>query len=115
MPDFTMTPEIRELRGTVRAFMDEHVYPNEPFFMDEHSEAGKRQDLMKDLQARTRSMGMWAPHLPAEAGGMGIGFMNWVFCSGVPNWCRISALPESGACAPKASGAIGLRPRISFM
>ena len=29
MADYTLTPEIREIRTNVRAFMDEHVYPNE--------------------------------------------------------------------------------------
>ena len=79
MPDFTMTPEARDLRKRVRDFMDEHIYPNEPFFMDEHADSGKRAELMKDLQARTKAMGMWAPHLPSEAGGMGIGFMPYVY------------------------------------
>ena len=29
MADYTLTPEIREIRKNVRVFMDEHVYPNE--------------------------------------------------------------------------------------
>ena len=29
MADYTLTPEIREIRTNVRAFMDEHIYPNE--------------------------------------------------------------------------------------
>jgi alkylation response protein AidB-like acyl-CoA dehydrogenase len=76
MPDFTMTPEIRELRKKVTAFMEEYIYPNEEILhkQDEESEA-----LMKELQSRTKAMGMWAPHLPAEAGGMGIGFMKYVY------------------------------------
>ena len=36
------------------------------------------------------------------------------FCSGVPNRCKISALPVSGAWQPKMRGAYGLRPKISF-
>ncbi len=104
MPDFTMTPEVRELRGTVRAFMDEHVYPNEPFFMEEHGEDGKREELMKDLQARTKSMGMWAPHLPAEAGGMGIGFMKYVYMNEILG--RSPIAPRAfGAQAPDSGNA----------
>jgi hypothetical protein len=34
--------------------------------------------------------------------------------SGVPNRCRISALPASGAWQPKTSGAQALRPMSSF-
>jgi hypothetical protein len=35
-------------------------------------------------------------------------------CSAVPYWCRISALPVSGAWQPNTSGAQELRPMISF-
>ena len=68
--------EIEELRERTKAFMDEHVYPNE-----EALGAGDEgaASLMRDLQARVKDMGMWAPHLPAEAGGMGIGFMPYVY------------------------------------
>ena len=76
MPDFTMTPEIREMRQKVRAFMDEHIYPNEEFLTEGGDEA---LALMQELRGKVKKMGMWAPHLPAEAGGMGIGFMSYVF------------------------------------
>ena len=76
MPDFTMTPEIREMRQKVRAFMDEHIYPNEEFLTEGEDEA---LALMQELRGKVKKMGMWAPHLPAEAGGMGIGFMSYVF------------------------------------
>ena len=76
MPDFTMTPEIREMRQKVRAFMDEHIYPNEEFLTEAGDEA---LALMQELRGKVKKMGMWAPHLPAEAGGMGIGFMSYVY------------------------------------
>ncbi|MEX0683207.1 MAG: acyl-CoA dehydrogenase family protein [Dehalococcoidia bacterium] len=77
MPDFTMTPEIQKLRGDVRQFMDEHIYPNEHVVEDAAED--EAADLIKDLQSRTKKMGYWAPHLPKEAGGMGIGFMPYVY------------------------------------
>ena len=76
MPDFTMTPEIKEMRQKVRAFMDEHIYPNEEFLTEGEDKA---LALMQELRGKVKKMGMWAPHLPAEAGGMGIGFMSYVF------------------------------------
>ena len=72
MPDFTITPEVRAMRQKVAAFMDEHIYPNEKFLADGGDD---RESLMKELQGKTKKMGMWAPHLPAEAGGMGSGFL----------------------------------------
>src|SRR3990172_11003604 len=104
MPDYRMTHEARDLRKRVRDFMDEHIYPNEPFFMDEHGEAGKRQDLMRELQAKTKAMGMWAPHLPAEAGGMGIGFMKYVYMNEILG--RSPFAPRAfGAQAPDSGNA----------
>jgi alkylation response protein AidB-like acyl-CoA dehydrogenase len=104
MPDFSLSPEIRDLRKRVRDFMDEHIYPNETFFMDEHTDVGKRQDLMKDLQARTKSMGMWAPHLPAEAGGMDIGFMKYVYMNEILGRSPVGPL-AFGAQAPDSGNA----------
>ena len=68
--------EIEDLRERTKAFMDEHVYPNEEAL---GAGDGGATALMRDLQARVKDMGMWAPHLPAEAGGMGIGFMPYVY------------------------------------
>jgi acyl-CoA dehydrogenase len=71
-----MTPEVRELRGRVRAFMDEHIYPNEPVFDREDEDA---EALVKDLRAEVKAAGLWAPHIGPEAGGTGRGFLPYVF------------------------------------
>jgi alkylation response protein AidB-like acyl-CoA dehydrogenase len=102
MPDFTISPEIRDLRNKARDFMDEHIYPNEEFF--ESHQDGQGEELMKDLQARTKKMGMWAPHLPAEAGGMGIGFMPYVYLNEI--FGRSPYAPRAfGAQAPDSGNA----------
>jgi len=77
MADYRVTPEINEMRDNVTKFMEEHIYPNEHVVED----AGEDEaiSLIKDLQAKTKAMGYWAPHLPKEAGGMGIGFMPYVY------------------------------------
>ncbi|MDO8613088.1 MAG: acyl-CoA dehydrogenase family protein [Dehalococcoidia bacterium] len=93
MPDFTLTAEVREMRQRVRSFMDEHIFPNEELLAEGGGEA---EALMKDLQSRTKGMGMWAPHLPAEAGGMGIGFMPYVY---------INEILGRSFFAPRAFGA----------
>jgi acyl-CoA dehydrogenase len=71
-----MTPEVRELRGRARGFMDEHIYPNEPVFDREDEDA---EALVKDLRARVKAAGLWAPHIGPEAGGTGRGFLPYVF------------------------------------
>ena len=52
--------------------MEEHVYPNEEALNREDDAA---QDLLTELRARAKTAGLWAPHLPPEAGGTGQGFL----------------------------------------
>jgi len=102
--DRKLTPEeVEELRQRVKAFMDSDIYPNEAFFHEHHPRQPiEGQAKVKETQAKTKAMGMWAPHLPAEAGGMGIGFMPYVYMneilgrSGVAPIAFGSQAPDSG-------------------
>ena len=63
-----------ERRAQVRAFMSEHVYPNEQALAREDDAADA---LVRELQQAAREAGLWAPHLPPEAGGSGSGFLEY--------------------------------------
>ena len=65
--DLAATDEVAELRGRYRAFMEEHVYPNE------RALAADDAPLIASLQAKAKAAGLWAPHVPPEAGGTGTG------------------------------------------
>ena len=52
--------------------MDEHVFPNERLLDREDTSA---LDLVAALQEKARAAGLWAPHMPPEAGGTGQGFL----------------------------------------
>jgi acyl-CoA dehydrogenase len=67
--DLAPTEEIQELRWRYRAFMEEHVYPNERALHADDAE------LIRSLQAKAKEQGLWAPHVPPEAGGTGQGFL----------------------------------------
>ncbi len=65
-----------ERLALVRALMAERVLPNET--------AIERQDadgeaLLRRLQAEVRDAGLWAPHVPPEAGGTGTGFLDYAY------------------------------------
>jgi alkylation response protein AidB-like acyl-CoA dehydrogenase len=65
-------PDYLARRERYRAFMDEHLYPVEAAV---HREDDAALALVADLQARAREAGLWAPHMPPEAGGTGHGFL----------------------------------------
>ena len=66
------TEEIQELRERYRAFMEQHVYPNERELQADDA------DLIRKLRAEAKEAGLWAPHVPPEAGGTGQGFLAYV-------------------------------------
>jgi acyl-CoA dehydrogenase len=66
--DLAPTAELADLRAKYRAFMEEHVYPNEQALETDDA-------LVATLQARAKAEGLWAPHVPPEAGGTGTGFL----------------------------------------
>jgi acyl-CoA dehydrogenase len=72
MIDFSISPELEAVQQRATKFMDEFVYSNESKLVEDE---GLPADLEKELQEKVKALGLWAPHLPREWGGMGIGFI----------------------------------------
>ena len=70
--DLAAGGELAELRRAYRAFMEAHVYPAEGVLAREDEAA---DDAIAELRSRAKAEGLWAPHLPPEAGGSGRGFL----------------------------------------
>jgi alkylation response protein AidB-like acyl-CoA dehydrogenase len=60
----------------VRAIMHDRVLPNEAA-LDREDDAADA--LVAELQADVRQAGLWAPHVPPEAGGTGTGFLDYAY------------------------------------
>ncbi len=60
----------------VRAFMDERVLANEQI-LDREDDAAAA--LVRELRDEVRGQGLWAPHVPPEAGGTGTGFLDYAY------------------------------------
>ena len=72
--DFTLTPELEDIRLRVRVFIDEVVKPAEANLA--HASDSDRRGYVKllvGLRAQAKEAGMWLPHMPTEYGGMGLG------------------------------------------
>ena len=101
MIDFTLSPEIKELRRKAKSFVDEQVIPNEGVLSEHGPEAVA---LMQDLQAQTKAMGMWAMFIGPEAGGSGTGFLPYAFVNEILG--RSPFAPRAfGSAAPDTGNA----------
>ncbi len=99
MPDFTIPPEVKELRRKVKAFMEEHIYPNERLF---HEGGPEAEELMRDLQAKTKAAGAWAMFIGPEAGGSGTGFLPYAYVNEILG--RSPFAPRAFGCAAPDTG-----------
>src|SRR3990172_3814915 len=96
---FTIPDEIREQRRKAKAFLDEHIIPNEDVLSRHDAEAA---ELMRDLQARVKAMGMFAMFIGTEAGGTGTGFLPYAFVNEILG--RSPFAPRAFGCAAPDTG-----------
>jgi acyl-CoA dehydrogenase len=75
--DFTLPPEIEDLRLRVRAFVEEHVLPLEadPKNFSEHENIPEAR--LAKVREKAKKVGLWAPQSPKEFGGMELPIVAW--------------------------------------
>lgn len=68
--DFTLSPEIEDLRVRTHAFVEEHVLPLEadPLNFSDHENIPLAR--LKPVQEKAKAAGLWAPQSPKAYGGM---------------------------------------------
>ncbi len=72
--DFTFPPEVEEAREMTRKFMHGVVRPRFAQLRAEGKEGRDGwRDAINELRQKAREEGLWAPHMPKEVGGMGLG------------------------------------------
>ena len=77
--DFSIPPSLQETLASVRKFLADEVYPHRA-----DSAARPFRELLPTLAAkrdRVREMGLFAPQVPKENGGGGLGFMEHALLS----------------------------------
>jgi acyl-CoA dehydrogenase len=75
MVDFSLSDEERQIRDTVRAFIEKEVMPLEPDVLrnERAGRPGIEREALRELQAKARRSGFWGVNTPEEYGGMNLG------------------------------------------
>lgn len=70
--DFSLSPELEDLRRRVRDYIDTVVRPLEQG-LDEHTERRRLVEAIVEMRKEAQARELWLPHMPPEWGGMGLG------------------------------------------
>ena len=78
--DFSLPPEIESYRRRVRAFVADHIVPLEcdPANFDDHENID--QEVLGRVRQEVKAAGLWAPQMPRERGGQGLGMVGLAAC-----------------------------------
>jgi acyl-CoA dehydrogenase len=75
--DFTLPPELEDVRLRTRAFVEQHVLPVEADKTNWDAHENIREDVLAALREKARAAGLWAPQVPKDYGGMGLPIVGW--------------------------------------
>jgi acyl-CoA dehydrogenase len=94
----TLDDETNQIRLVTADIVANHIIPNEHFLRRRDPDTPKRWG---DLMNMVKERGLWAPHLPEEYGGMGIGFLKLAYMNEILAWSPYSN-PIFGILAPNS-------------
>ncbi|MYE46500.1 MAG: acyl-CoA dehydrogenase [Chloroflexi bacterium] len=108
--DFTLSPEVDALRLRIRDFTEARIIPLEadPDSWDDHENI--RLDLLEEVRAEVKAQGLWAPQMPRERGGLGLGVAGMAAC--YEEMGRSLFGPVSFNCAAPDDGNMILLERV---
>jgi acyl-CoA dehydrogenase len=102
--DFEFSRKTREYVERLGAFMEAHVYPNEPRYREELDRGGRWAEppLIGELQQKARAEGLWNLFLPDSAHGAGLTNLEYAPLCEVMG--RVGWSPEVFNCAAPDTG-----------
>ena len=84
----TLDDETNQIRILTADIVANHIIPNEHFLIRRgEPETPKHWARLVHL---VKERGLWAPHLPQEYGGMGIGFLRLAYMNEILAWSPYS-------------------------
>lgn len=108
MIDFTLEPELVELRDRVRAFIRDMVIPAEPRNAVGH---GVDEGLRQELQAEARRAGLFAPQVSKELGGLGLDYRSLAVVLEEAGYSLLG--PQALNCAAPDEGTMHLLSEVA--
>ncbi|MGZ4867168.1 MAG: acyl-CoA dehydrogenase family protein [Candidatus Angelobacter sp.] len=71
--NFDYTDKVKSLQERLRAFMDEHIYPNEKrFYQEIENDRWAPTRVIEELKPKARAAGLWNLFLPDDESGAGL-------------------------------------------
>ena len=77
--DFSVPEKIQSILKEVREFLQREIYPLERDFLQKPFR--ELEPVLAEKRKLVKEMGLWAPHLPKEYGGMGLSLTEFAFIS----------------------------------
>ena len=83
----TLSDDINDIRTRTANIVAEKIIPNE---REIYSKSENSASVRKEIREQVKKEKLWAPHLPEEYGGMGIGFMAHAYMNEILAWSPLS-------------------------
>jgi acyl-CoA dehydrogenase len=108
--DFEFSRKVKDLQGSLQAFMEEHVYPNEKRFHDEiERNRWSPTRIVEELKPKARAAGLWNLFLPNDEHGAGL--TNLEYAPLCESMGRSAMAPEVFNCAAPDVGTMEVLAR----
>lgn len=103
--DFEYSDKVKGLIEQVRAFMDEHVYPNQDLFDEQLSkDRWSTPPILDELKAKAKAQGLWNFFLPLSYGEYSGGLTNLEYAPLAEEMGKVGWAPEVFNCAAPDTG-----------
>jgi len=103
--NFEYSEKVQALLAQVKAFMDEHVYPNEARMHEQiEQDRWSTPPLMEELKAKARAQGLWNLFLPVSYGDYSAGLTNLEYAPLAEEMGKVFWAPEVFNCAAPDTG-----------
>ena len=101
---FDFSDKTRELEARLRAFMDEHIYPNEKLYYKQIAEGDRWQPtaIIEELKPKAHAQGLWNLFLPDKEYGPGL--TNFEYAPLCEIMGRVHWAPEVFNCSAPDTG-----------